>query len=80
MKRINPTLILDQDSFIQTWLFFGLIAEFLSANSEDAQDQSSSPTKDNKSQSSKEIISQLYETLVVQEGGRSYVSLHANGL
>jgi hypothetical protein len=80
IERINPTPILDQDSFIQTWLFFGLITEFIGANSEDAQDQSSSPTKDNKSQSSKEIISQLYETLVVQEGGRSYVSLNADGL
>ncbi|KAG0651411.1 hypothetical protein D0Z07_1659 [Hyphodiscus hymeniophilus] len=73
-ERVNPTPIREQESFVQTWLYFGFIAEFLCANSKEGTPNSLKP------EGSQEIIDQLYGMLVVQEGETSYVSLDDNKL
>jgi hypothetical protein len=45
-ERAYPAPTADLEAFIQNWLFFGLIAEFLGATSEDMPDHCSSPIKD----------------------------------
>ena len=68
-ERVNPTPLGDQESFIQTWLFFGFIAEFLCANSKDDADQSIRP------EGSQEVIDQIYDMVVDKNGDKSYVFL-----
>ncbi len=71
-ERANPTPMEDLQAFIQTWLFFGFVAEYLNANSEDALD----PNSD----SPNEILGYLYNKHVVQEDGKAYVVVDADGL
>ena len=42
-ERVNPTPLHDKEYFIQTWLYFGFICEFLCANSKDDPNDSFTP-------------------------------------
>ena len=69
-ERVNPTPLRDKESFVQTWLYFGFISEFLYANAKD--ETTGSPELEG----SQEIIDQIYGMIVVQDGDNSYVSLN----
>jgi hypothetical protein len=68
---IHPTAQPEQERFFQTWLFFGLLAEFfgLTKHEEDEQDQSGDRSAENTG--SLEI---LYHHLVFEEGGKQYLT------
>jgi hypothetical protein len=68
-ERVNPTPLGDKEPFVQTWLYFGFISEFLCANAKDDATGSSNL------EGSQEIIDQIYDMIVVQDGDKSYVSL-----
>ena len=74
-EAFHPTPTREQESFLQTWLYFGLIAEFLGANLQGAHNGSSVNGPD-----SKEIINSLYSRLVINDGDHSYVVLDRDGL
>jgi hypothetical protein len=74
-KRVNPTSTRDQESFIQTWLYFGLIAELLSANSQDFQDFPTQAVETSVERiSPEELINAIYDTLVVHDSNKSYIT------
>ncbi|KAE8442357.1 hypothetical protein EG329_003428 [Mollisiaceae sp. DMI_Dod_QoI] len=64
-ERLDPTPIKEQESFFQTWLYFGLIAEFLGAN---CNDPANDPT-------SNELVKRIYDETLVQDGDQTYVKL-----
>ncbi|CZR51503.1 uncharacterized protein PAC_01380 [Phialocephala subalpina] len=64
-ERINPTPIKEQESFFQTWLYFGIIAEFMGVNSEDSIND---PT-------SAEVIRSIYSEILDPDGDQTYVKL-----
>ena len=76
--RVNPIPVAEQESFLQKWLYFGLIAEFLGANSGDLEDRSSVKSPD--TGSSKDILDTIYNTVLFQEHGASFVVLENDGL
>jgi hypothetical protein len=63
---INPTPVDEQESFFQTWLYFGLVAEFTGVNSVD--EASFDPDK-------RQGIDHIYNTILVLDGDQSYVKL-----
>jgi len=73
-ERANPTPVPDMEDFIQTWLFFGLIAEFLGGTAE----LPVSPVE-TESQPPNTILDHLY-TLVVEKHDKPYVVLTKDGL
>jgi hypothetical protein len=67
---VNPRPTAEEESFLQTWLYFGLISEFTGANASNS-DGDSAPLDTG----SKEILDQLYNAVLVEDGGRTYVKL-----
>ncbi|KIN08693.1 hypothetical protein OIDMADRAFT_175455 [Oidiodendron maius Zn] len=83
--RVNTISLAEQESFLQTWLYFGLIAEFLGANS--TFNSSDSDLVDNNSlsisptvMSAKDIFDIIYDTVLVQDGESMFVVLDDAGL
>jgi hypothetical protein len=76
--RLNLISLEEQQNLIQNWLYFGLIAEFLGANSADSQD-GSSPLPPNLADS-KETLDMIYDKVLLQEGDKTYVRLDEDGL
>ncbi|KUJ23592.1 uncharacterized protein LY89DRAFT_680318 [Mollisia scopiformis] len=64
-EKNNPMPIKEKESFFQTWLYFGLIAELLGANS---KDKTRDPT-------AKELIKTIYKKTVVEDGDKISVKL-----
>ncbi|KAF4631256.1 hypothetical protein G7Y89_g6870 [Cudoniella acicularis] len=60
-ERVHPTPLKEQESFFQTWLYFGLIAEFIGANNTDESTVDSS---------SNEVLNRLY-SLVLDKDEKS---------
>jgi hypothetical protein len=80
-ERVNPTPICDQESFIQTWLYFGLISEFLLANTDDAADNSYETFDISSSHSrAREILGLIYDIIVIHDADQSYVVLDESKL
>lgn len=75
-QRVNPTPLEELEPFIQTWLYFGLLAEFLCVNV--SQLGIASPLVDQ--QEFKEIVNHIYKTTLVQDGNRTYVNLDSDCL
>jgi hypothetical protein len=73
-ERVNPTPLRDKESFIQTWLYFGFISEFLCANSKDASPDSSAQ------EGSQETIDKVYDMLLVPDGEAFKIELDEGGL
>ena len=82
--RVNPISLAEQESFLQTWLYFGLIAEFLGANS--TFNSSDSDSVDNNLDisptvmSANDILDIIYDTVLVQDGESTFVVLDDAGL
>ena len=68
-ERIHPTPLHHQESFIQTWLYFGFICEFLCANAKGDDINCVKP------EDSQEIIDLIYKLIVIEDGGKSFISL-----
>jgi hypothetical protein len=78
IMRVTPSVLVDQESFLQSWLYFGLIAEFLGANSKASNADSSDNTSSEDSPTTihaQGIIDVIYETLLVQDGELTFVVL-----
>lgn len=73
-KIVNPTPINEYESFIQTWLWFGLILELLGVNSPDNIDGIAT------AESSKIIIDRVYDMLLVPGEGGFNIVLDVEGL
>jgi hypothetical protein len=65
-EHINPTPVDEQESFFQTWLYFGLIAEFTGVNAVD--EAFFDPDK-------RQGIDHIYNTILVSDSDQSYVKL-----
>lgn len=83
--KVNPISFAEQESFLQTWLYFDLIAEFLGANS--TFNSSDSDSADNNSldishtvMSAKDILDIIYNTVLFQDGESTFVVLDDAGL
>jgi hypothetical protein len=63
-ERVNPTPLNEIESFFQTWLYFGLIAEFTGANCDDDAGID---------RSENDALNQLYKIVLVEDG--SFVRL-----
>ena len=74
VERVNPTPLREKESFVQTWLYFGFICEFLCANTKGDSSGSSTP------EGSQEIIDQIYNMMVVPDGDNFNIELHDVGL
>src|SRR5437016_2186374 len=75
-KRVHPTSTREQESFLQTWPYFGLIAELLGANAQDFQDSSTQAANISVERiNPEEIMNLIYDALVVQDGDKHYVIL-----
>ena len=72
---VNPRPTAEEESFLQTWLYFGLICEFTCANTSNSEGESSPLDA-----SSKETIDRLYKAVLVEEGDRTYVRLDTDCL
>lgn len=70
-SKANPTPIPELESFLQTWLYFGLIAEFAGINAS---------SEDNIEQGSSDFIERMYKTMLYQEGDKIYVNLDSEFL
>ncbi|AEO64793.1 uncharacterized protein THITE_2086288 [Thermothielavioides terrestris NRRL 8126] len=69
LEPIHPTPQAQQQSFFQTWFFFGLLAEFLGLNEAD------DGTRQIDEELAKEEIESLYQDfVVVDEDGRRFIS------
>lgn len=64
-ERKTPGSIREFESFLQTWLYFGLIAEFIGANSNDVPVDPST----------KEMLNRIYETVVIEDGDKEFIRL-----
>jgi len=72
--EVNPIPLAEQETFLQTWLYFGLIAEFLGANSEDLEDVSLGV------EGKAETLGFIYDTILVQEYESTYIVLNQDSL
>ncbi|TVY20878.1 hypothetical protein LARI1_G001539 [Lachnellula arida] len=70
-ERGNPTPVREQESFLQTWLYFGLICQFIGANAVDG----GPPTSQ-----SKGIIDRVYDLIALQDDSGPFVRLDEDGL
>ena len=68
--------VAQEESFLQTWLYFGLICEFTCANTTNSEEDPSSL----EAASSKETIDLLYDALLVKDDGGTYVRLDTHSL
>lgn len=68
-QRVTP--VREQESFLQTWLYFGLICQFIGANAVDG----GPPTSQ-----SPEVIDRVYDLIVVQDDSGLFVRLDEDGL
>lgn len=68
-ERLHPTPLREQESFFQTWLYFGLIFESVGINA------AGSPTPD-----SKPIIDRVYKLIVFEDEGQKFVNLDEHNL
>lgn len=68
MMRVNPTSLEDLQPFIQTWLYFGLLAEFLSVNLSGLG--INSPVAGGQA-----IVTAIYEATLVQDGDKTNVRM-----
>lgn len=79
--REKATPVEDQESFLQTWLYFGFIAELLCATSTDSpRDISVELGAPPERTASTDLISRIYETLVVEDGDERYICLDVDSL
>jgi hypothetical protein len=76
LERLNPTPLEDLEQFLQTWLYFGLLAEFLRGDTS-ASESISSPPKDAKS---KDIIEGIYKAILVPDGDKTFIKLDSDCL
>lgn len=75
-ERANPTPLKDLEPFIQTWLYFGLLVEFSGINLSSLEEDSSVLTDS----TSKDVVDRIYDTMLVHEGDKTYVSLDSDCL
>lgn len=68
--NVNPLNIKKHESFLQTWLYFGLLAEFLGINESVEGDETGS----------KDQLDQLYESILLRKDGNTYVALELETL
>lgn len=66
--KVKLIPVKEQQAFLQTWLYFSPIAEFLGANSEDSADSSLV-------EGQAETLKFIYDTILVQECGSTFVVL-----
>ena len=72
---VNARPIAEEESFLQTWLYFGLICEFTCANTSHSEGDLS-PLE----ASSKETIDMLYDAVLAKDDGGTYVRLDTHSL
>jgi hypothetical protein len=73
---VSATPVQDQESFVQSWLYFGFIAELLCATSTDTPKNTSiEPGASAARTASTEIIDAIYDALVVEDRSEKYVRL-----
>lgn len=86
LETFSPSSVPELESFIQTWLFFGLIAEIMGATRDELTLESSSKSdstlEDNfPTLSSREVLDRIYDlVLVKRENGDCEIVLNAEGL
>lgn len=75
-ERINPTSVKELESFLQTWLYFGLLFEIGAGfHASIAEGQSETPAPD-----LMEFLDKMYDDMVFQEGNDSFVKLSSEYL
>jgi hypothetical protein len=72
-ERVNPTPLRDKEAFIQTWLYFGFICEFLCANSKDNSTEATP-------EGCQDVIDQVYDMMLVPNGDKFNIELDDEGL
>jgi hypothetical protein len=72
-ESVNPTPVKEKESLLQTWLYFGLIAEFVGINAGDN-------TRPAKHQDSEKLVEQIYDSLLVRGDGQTWVRLDVDHL
>ncbi|KAI9641931.1 hypothetical protein NHQ30_009800 [Ciborinia camelliae] len=86
LETFSPSLIPELESFLQTWLFFGLIAEAMGATNGDLTTEPSSTPEPNLEDDSakltyREVLDRLYRLVLVErENGACEIVLDAEGL
>jgi len=71
IERVNPTPLREQESFFQTWLYFGLIFESVGINATDGGPSSSN---------ARDVINRVYQLIVAENEGDKFVKLDEDGL
>jgi hypothetical protein len=75
-ERVNPTPLLELEPFVQTWLYFGLLSEFLCVNISEV----GLGTLAVGEQEFKTIVDRIYDATLLQDGDGHYVSLTSDCL
>lgn len=70
-ERLNPTPTREQESFLQTWLYFGLICQFIGINF---------GTGNARTANTKTTIDKVYSLILKAEDGQNFVKLDEDGL
>ena len=75
-QRVNPTPVAELESFAQTWLYFGLLSEFLCVDISELGVLTSTVDKPE----SKAIVKSIYDATLLQVGDEQYVNLTSDCL
>ena len=75
-ERVNPTPLAELEPFIQTWLYFGLLSEFLCVNLSGFKEGTPSVNE----KELRAIVDLIYDATLIQDGNRKYVNLSSDNL